>query len=277
MQQIVIYMLAGALAAAAFYVVAVVLAPRIRPLSPQLQWRANGPWVLGALAAAIAFVAVIALAGVIGSAGSSTSAAEAKVLEEVHRYRFVQVLEKYQPEARQQIELLVHDAVTRNDPGLAESRTAELVQSYFPRYVPGTSDNAITRFAGTLVDILAYLERSDVETCKTLATGGRLGKAIEADRMAPTLDAMADVIEDGASKPQAPPDKARAQTLVQDVVAKLYAGSDDRLIPLEMLMAPQRAPADKLCHTMQSFYRAILALPKADASIVLRSLIGGRQ
>ena len=274
MPQIVIYLLAGALAAAAFYVVAIALAPRVRTWSAQPKWHANGPLVLGALAAAVAFVAVFLIAG---GGSRNTTAQEAKVLDEVHRYRFVQVLEKYQPEARRQIEALVHEAVTRDDPGFAESRTAELVQSYFPRYVPATSDDAIVRFASALVDILTYLERNDAETCKTLATGGRLGAAISPDRMTPVLDAMADVIEDGASKPQAPPDKARAQTLVQGVTTTLYAGKDDKLVPMEVLMTPQRAPADKLCHTMQSFYRTVIALPKADASVVLRSLIGALQ
>jgi len=62
---------------------------------------------------------------------------------------------------------------------------------------------------------------------------------------------------------------------VQGVFAKLYGGNDPKLVSPQMLMAPATAPADKLCYTMRSFYAAVLGLPKADASLVLRQLISG--
>jgi hypothetical protein len=268
--QVMLFALVALTAAAAFYAVFRLGGPRIVTVSPHPQWQRFGTI---AIAAAAAIVVLIVGAMLIGTRSPSD---EQTVLKQVRQYRFVRVLEQYQPGARAQVEALVHEAVTKNDPAIAQVRTTELVQQYFPQYVPRTSDDAILSFASSLVDLLAYFEASDVETCKTLASGGQLTTSIPPERMNATLDAMADVIEDAAIRPQPAPDTARAQTLVQEVVTKLYASNDPRLIPIETLVTPQRAPADKLCHTMQSFYRTVLSLPKNDGSIVLRTLISSR-
>ncbi len=276
MPEFVFYAIVGAIAGGVAGAIVKLAGPRIAALTPNRHWQRYGAGSVAALVAVALFVLGVTAFGKYAGVMDGGATQEAKVLEDIHRYRFVQVLEKYQPETKKQIEALVHEAVTRNDPALAERRTAELVQSYFPRYVPVTSDDAVTRFAQSLVDVFAYLEKADVASCKALATGGQLGTALSRERMAPTLDAMAQVIEDGASKPQAKPDTQRAQTLVQQAFATLYAGSDPLLLPQSQLTSVAQAPADKLCHTMQAFYRTVLALPKADASIVLRALIGGR-
>ncbi len=268
MSQLLVYVVMGAVAGGVFGAIATLARPAIGSLNAHTQWQRYGAIVVGAIAAAIVFVVGITVLG-------GRSLDERHALDEIRKYRFVQVLEKYQPGAREQFVALVHDAVSKNDTGIAQSRAAQLAQQYFPQYVPRTSDDAIIGFAQKLVDVLEYFETNDVQTCKALATGGSLPSNIPAQRIEPIVDAMADVIEDAATKPQAPPDAARAQPLVQSVVTKLYAGNDAKLIPMQMLVTPAAAPADKLCHTMKSFYATVLSLPKADAGVVLRQLIGG--
>jgi hypothetical protein len=275
---VLFYIIVGAVAGGIAGAIAKLAGPRIAGLSRNAQWQRHGATVVAALVAVILFVVgITTLSGYASRlGGESGPSQEAQILDQIHRYHFVQVLEKYQPETKKQIEDYVHEAVTRNEPGLVEQRTRELVQTYFPRYVPVTSDDAIVGFGTAMLGILEYLGKNDVAVCKTLATGGQLGKAIDPQHMQPTLDAMSAVIEDGASKPQAKPDTQHAQALIQQVFTTVYAGNDPDLLPQTQLTTPAQAPADKLCHTMQAFYRTVLALPKADASAVLRTLIGAR-
>ena len=269
MQQLLLYIVIGAIAGSIAGAIIKLAGPRINALNPHPQWQRYGAIIAGAVAGVIVFAIGIAII----SGGASR---EQKVLDEIRSYRFIQVLEKHQPGAREQIEALVHDAVSKNDPSIAQARATQLAQQYFPQYVPRTSDDAIVGFAKNLVDVLTYFETNDAETCKSLATGGTMaGKNVPTERMLPIVDSMADVIQDAATKPQAPPDAARATPLVQSVVAKLYAGNDPKLIPPQMLVTPAAAPADRLCYTMRSFYATVLSLPKADASLVLRQLISG--
>jgi len=265
------YVIAGALAAVAFFLVVKPLAPAIRRLAGNRAWQSNGPMVLAILAAAAVFVAVFLAMG--GGKSGGQASQEAEVLDQIHQYRFVQVLEKYRPETRDRLVAIVHNAFEQHNPALAQIQTTQLMQEYFPQYVPRTSDKAIVAFGTSLVDLFGYFETNSPETCKSLATGGTLTQGLTPERMNPTLDAMADVIEDGASKPQDPPDQAKAQALVSGVIEKMYAGTDPELLPMTALATPASQPAGKLCHTMRSFYRTVLTLPPADASIVLRKLI----
>lgn len=266
MSQLLLYIIMGAVAGGVAGAILKLAGPRIGAASPNPNWQRLGA---PAVAAAIALIVFIAGIGLFG--GSSDRASQELV--EFRQNRMVQVLERYQPGAREQIDAAFRDAIGKNDPNLLQARMMRLMQQYFPQYVARTSDEAIVRFAQSSMEVMNYLASKDVQTCARLATGGNLAADLPRDRMDAPLNAMADVIEDAANKPQAPPDPARAQSLVQDVITKLYAGNDPKLASIEMMMTPQNAPPDKLCYTMQRFYGMVLKLPQPDASVVLRQMV----
>ncbi len=185
--------------------------------------------------------------------------------------RLLETIRHHHPEAGPEIDAILAE----RDPLAAQNKSAALAQRYFPRHLATTSDAAILRFTGEMTAIFEGLLQRDAQSCKALAGGGSLGAGLDPNGLQRALDAMADVIVDSVEASQPPPDRARAQTLLSEVVTKVYAGKDQRLLPPQALAQPQSAAAEPLCRTMIAFYRAILALPPKDGSTVLRVLMQG--
>ena len=186
--------------------------------------------------------------------------------------RLLEAIASAHPEARPEI-----DAIgAESDPQAARLRATDVAQRYFPRHLPTASDGAVLRFASEMTALFETLMVRDANACKGLASGHNFGDALDPQGLAPALDAMAEVIETSVRSPQSPPAPERAQELLGVVVQKVYDGPGaDQLLTPQMLMQPAQADAGRLCRTMIAFYRTILALPAADASIVLRVLMGG--
>ncbi len=295
MLQIIGFALAGAIGGAAAFAAINALQRKLITPDSSAKRRQIVPLLIGTPAFVVGFLAIVGLwqlafgdrldnapvtasaPGFPGLNSGNASKAEAAIIEEINKFRFVQVLQKYRPETRDRLAAIVHESVEKRDASLAQIQTTKMMQEYFPQYVPRSSDDAIVAFGSAIVDLFDYFEHNSVETCKSLATGGNLTAGLSVERMKPTLDAMADVIESAASKPQDPPNAAQAQVLISSVLEKLYAGSDPDRLPMTALASPATAPAKQLCHTMRIFYVTVLKLPKADASIVMRQLISSTQ
>jgi hypothetical protein len=214
------------------------------------------PAVAFVVAAAIVGGALFALGRAPSPAGDGP---ERKVLEAIQRHH---------PEAAADIAAIRRET----DYAVAQRRSSELAQRYLPRHIPTTSDGAVIRFTSEMTKVFENLTERDPESCKALASGGRVGATFDSTQMRPALDAMAQVIDDSVDSPQPPPRPERAQQLLTTVVERVYAGKTDLATP-QQLMQPAVVPAAQLCRTMVAFYREILNLPSADASAVLRTLM----
>lgn len=185
--------------------------------------------------------------------------------------RVLDAIQRHHPETKAEIEAITRETSTAR----AQQRSAELAQRYLPRHVPTTSDAAVLRFTGEMTKVFEKLVQNDPETCKALSGSGSVSASFDSQNMQAALDAMAQVIDDSVNAPQPPPQPQRAQELMAGVVTRVYAQPNANLAPPQMLAQPALVPATQLCNTMIAFYREILKLPPADASIVLRTLMRG--
>ena len=256
---VLVISLAAGLAAAAL----VLLLLRRRRSSGLRPSPAVAGWIrlLGAPVAAFAVTALVVGAGLVAFTQNG-GRPEARLLETIRLHH---------PEAGPEIDAILAE----RDPQTAQNKSAALAQRYFPRHLATTSDEAILRFTAEMTAIFEGLLQRDAQSCKALAGGGSLGAGLDPTGLQHALDAMADVIVDSVEASQSPPDRARAQALLSEVVTKVYAGNDQRLLPPQALAQPQTAAAEPLCRTMIAFYHAILALPPKDGSTVLRVLMQG--
>ncbi len=252
--------IAAGLAAAA----AVFLLLRLRPGVPP-GTRLTAPCLAFVLAALLAGGLLYGLGGSGGpQPGAATSSDPADP-----SYRVLEAIKRHHPDSAAEIEAIRGET----DPVAAQHRSSELAQRYLPRHMPTTSDVAVLRFTGEMTKLFEKLAQQDPETCKALTTSGRVSASFDAQNMRPALDAMTDIIEESVSAPQPPPEPQRAQELLGGVIQRVYAQPNADLAPPQLLAQPAALPAAQFCNTMIAFYREILKLPPADASVVLRTLM----
>lgn len=259
MSPLTIAILAGLVAAIGLALLAARRAPRRKP-------------ALAALAGVTGFVVVFAAVW-LTLGGDRVS----REVAEIEKFRLVRILQEQHPELKERVREAVRKSVERNDGRTARDQFYEITQGYFPRYVPNSSDAAVRSFAARMVTIFEELRRNNPDGCKSLAGGASSVQGYEADSMAAALDAMADVVESAIATPQPPPDPAEVAPLLQEVGARVFSGADPDILPPQQLAQPGTAPADKMCHTMIAFYRAVLALPDREGSLVLRRIMTSSQ
>lgn len=153
--------------------------------------------------------------------------------------------------------------------------TASLAQKYMSR----CSDQALVRYVRVTMDEVDQLSKRNPD-----AAFGMLfpepGKFVD---IRPFVDnateredsaALADVISSGAGQPVHADSSPRANELLSETARQLAA--EDGADAVKLIANPRAPGVDKrqVCVAVSRLYRKVLALPEADAALVLRTMLG---
>ena len=194
---------------------------------------------------------------------------------------FYRELSEDNPATYAKVEAVVAESVKNGDSQDAlAGKIAPIVSAAVPRYAGKASDDAIVSFVQNITHALDALHKSDPEACYAFlfpADGGKVGAPanMSDEDQRKLLAAMGEVIHTAVHSPQPLPNTENAQLLLTPIQAGLLKefGDDLQLAQRKPSNARER---ERVCAIIDSLYSKIIALPKSDASTVLRTMLGGQ-
>lgn len=192
---------------------------------------------------------------------------------------FYKELSEDDPDTYAKIQGVIEDSITRNEGSDAlGGKISPLVAASLPKFAARGSDESVVGFVTVVNDQLTTLHKSDPDSCygflfpdapRTSAPAG-----MSEDDQMKLLTQMGKVIHTAVRSPQAPPDVAHAQQLLAPVQAKLQQdfGKDLELVGHKVSTPRER---ERVCAITNELYTGVLALPRNDAGLVLRYMLGG--
>jgi hypothetical protein len=202
---------------------------------------------------------------------------------QVREIPFYKELSVHDPEAYQRIKTIIREAVRSGDSQTKISlRIADVIGGIFPRYLPKASDDSVVAFANSMVHLLEQLDHANSDACYASLFPHKFGEPGMAQKyedlktQKEVLDTMKDIVESAINNPQAEPDPKKSEELLQPIIetmAKKY-GAD---VTLLQGTAHDSSERKKVCEMSSEMFRQVRSLPKADASMILRYLLSGKE
>ena len=147
----------------------------------------------------------------------------------------------------------------------------------FMKFIPAASDESVNNFASYFIDVNDKLLAIDPNLCYQWVTHEESSNVdpaehIDEQTQEGALNLIAEVIRTSAEDPQPPPDKERAEMLLQEIgeVLSQKYGQD-----LMMFNNPILAKGNKkkFCKIASDMYRQVLRKSEKDSSRILRYLL----
>jgi hypothetical protein len=202
---------------------------------------------------------------------------------QIREIPFYKELSLHDPEAYQRIKTIVQEAVRSGDSQAKISqRIADVIGGIFPRYLPKASDDSVVAFASATVHLLENLDHANPDACYASLFPHKYGepgmaqKYTDLNTQERILDTMKDIVESAINNPQPEPDRNKSEELLHPIIetmAKKY-GSD---VTLLQGTARDSSERKKVCEMSSEMFEQIGSLPKADASMILRYLLSGKE
>ena len=219
-------------------------------------------------------VAVVILYSILAPAVSKWQAER-----QLEHYPFYKQIAKTDPATYKRIREVVLDAVQNHRPDAETARQiAAILGPALPGQISRASDDSVVAFAREMSQLLSQMSRTNPDACfyllhpekratTTIPNDSTYEKAEEQ-----LLNAMAEILESAANHPQAVPDPEQSQALVQGMFASLRKkhGKDTALLSGAAGTSEERK---KVCEMSAEVFREVTAMPKAEGSMALRSLL----
>jgi len=192
---------------------------------------------------------------------------------------FYKTLSASDPATYQRVKGILLDGVRSGEPTEKTAlRIADGLQEILPRYMPRASDDAVVAFATVMIHDLEELDRTNGDACYSFlyphkyADAGLAAKYHGGNSEEKELDVLFQVVESAVKHPQPEPSPEASNKLLKPIQANLYQKYGRGLL-LFQGVARDSAERKKVCDISLDMFQQIAALPKADASMVLRSLL----
>jgi len=196
---------------------------------------------------------------------------------------FYKTLSVSDPAAYQRVKVILLEGVRSGEPTQKTAlRIADALQEILPRYIPRASDDSVVAFANVMIHDLDELDRTNGDACygfmypHKYAGAGLASEYLDSESRQKDLDVLFQVVETAAKHPQAEPSPEASDELLKPIETGLYQKYGKDLM-LFQGVARDSAERKKVCDISLDMFQQIAALPKADASMVLRTLLSSGQ
>lgn len=192
---------------------------------------------------------------------------------------FYKTLSVSDPAAYQRVKGILLDGVRSGEPtDKTALRIADALQEILPRYMPRASDDAVVAFANVMIHDLDELDRTNGDACygflypHKYSGAGFAAKYLDSKSKEADLDVLFQVVETAIKRPQAEPSPEASNQLLKPIQVALFQ-KYGRDLMLFQGVARDSAERKKVCDISLNMFQQIAALPKTDASMVLRTLL----
>ena len=201
---------------------------------------------------------------------------------EIRAMPFYHELSIHDPAAYEQVKTIVIEAVRSGDSKeKMGAKISDALVNILPKYLPKASDNSVVAYVNWTVLQLDALDHTNPDACYALMFPHKFGepgfalKYIDPKSNEPAVAILQDVVSSAISNPQAEPDPAKSEEVLQQVLTPVVQkyGRD-----LSLLLGTPKDASErkKVCEMSSDLLREILALPKPDASLVFRYLLSAK-
>ena len=233
----------------------------------------------------VAFAIITAVLFVVIRAGLERTVVppirEKQVEKELRTMPFYNEIAEVDPATYAKVKQVAADALKNHEGSDAiAGKIAGIIQDTVPKYVGKASDDSVLDFIDTVVGQTENLQKKDPDACYyfLFPAADKPLVANETDEKTKDemLAVMGKIVHSAVHSPQDPPDPAKAQALLDPVIANLQLeyGRDLLLIQQKPGDAAGRA---KVCAITISLYKGIAQLPRTDASLVSRYILSADQ
>jgi len=158
------------------------------------------------------------------------------------------------------------------------------VATYFVKYIPHASDQAIFNFSVYFGDVLKEINKRNDQACVTWmyglsskdpATGQAIREATEAVGDDKMLSVMAEVVETAMKSPVDVKRNEKATLVMRDFVQRLSKKYGQRFTSGLKMSAKPASPDNNradMCFTMEKLYSEIVRLPETERKVILRNM-----
>lgn len=164
---------------------------------------------------------------------------------------------------RSRIDIFTHEANTQ-------------ISNAATRHIATASDAALLGLMNDMLQKLQTLRAKSTDDCyrylfPKISGSPDLDPYFDRASRERTLGLMAEVIRTSAEQPAAAPSPERAQALLSPIVSSLYAEYGESTQALSHAEEPD-ADRRVVCTISVALYEKVMALPQADAAVVIRSM-----
>ena len=191
---------------------------------------------------------------------------------------FYRDLAEVDPQTYERVMAVVSESAKKGETtNRLSSEIAPIVEGTLSKYIGTASDESVIAFADLSIHEVEELHRSHSDACYDYLYPQDKGATpaasyIDEKSEDETLDVLSRIVHSAAHTPQPLPNAAKADALLAPVLNRLASdyGNDLMLIHQKPTAPAER---EKVCDIVVSLFKNLKALPREDASLVLRNLL----